>query len=138
MEHHYTVDMPRGAVTIMEGYAANHINHGVRPVREKVASLLIRRMHPELLDENWKDSNTVLCRSPPTTQESDRDAMSGASDADKDAFSKLAVPISSGGRQPASNASGEPAGEAAMNLPVRVNVSITSPPIEKKMPDRRY
>jgi hypothetical protein len=60
-EHHYTVRMPRGAVTIMEGYAANRINHGVPPVAEKAASLLIRRMHPSLLGAEWVDSNTIHC-----------------------------------------------------------------------------
>ena len=59
-EHHYKVDMPRGAVTIMEGYAANRLNHGVQPVREKVASLLLRRMHPTLLDEEWLARNTMV------------------------------------------------------------------------------
>ena len=81
-EHHYGVDMPRGSVTIMEGYAANRINHAVRPVREKVASLLIRRMHPGLLDEEWKARNEILCRSPPTTLQIDQDAVSEASDAE--------------------------------------------------------
>ena len=59
-QHHYTVDMPRGAVTIMEGFAANQINHGVKPVSHKVASLLLRRMHPSLLGEEWCAQNTVL------------------------------------------------------------------------------
>ena len=58
-EHHYEVDMPRGAITIMEGYAANKVNHGVKPVAEKVASLLLRRMHPSLLDKDWCEQNTV-------------------------------------------------------------------------------
>ena len=76
-KHHCEVDMPRGSVTIMEGYAANRINHGVRPVREKVASLLLRRMHPQLLAEGWKASNTILCRSAPPELQIDQDAASG-------------------------------------------------------------
>ena len=59
-EHHYTVNMPRGAVTIMEGFAANQINHAVLPVPHKAASLLLRRMHPSLLGEEWCAQNTVL------------------------------------------------------------------------------
>ena len=55
----YEVDIPRGAITIMEGYAANKVNHGVKPVTEKVASLLLRRMHPSLLGEDWCAQNTV-------------------------------------------------------------------------------
>ena len=58
-EIHYDVDMPRGAITIMEGYAANKLNHGVKPVTEKVASLLLRRMHPSLLGKDWCAQNTV-------------------------------------------------------------------------------
>lgn len=58
-ERHYTVDMPQGAVTIMYGFAANQINHAVKPVREKVASLLLRRMHPSLLGDKWVAKNTV-------------------------------------------------------------------------------
>ena len=48
-EQHFTVRMPHGSVTIMEGYAANKINHGVRPVKRKATSLLLRRVHPSLL-----------------------------------------------------------------------------------------
>ena len=59
-EVHYEVDMPRGAITIMEGYAANKVNHGVKPVAEKVASLLLRRMHPSLLGKDWCAQNTVI------------------------------------------------------------------------------
>ena len=59
-KHHHTVDMPRGAITIMEGFAANQINHGVKSVRGKVASLLLRRMHPSLLGEEWCANNNVL------------------------------------------------------------------------------
>ena len=59
-EHHYKVDMPRGVVTIMYGYAANQVNHGVSPVAEKVASLLFRRMHPSLLGDEWSARNTML------------------------------------------------------------------------------
>ena len=58
-EIHYDVDMPRGAITIMYGYAANKVNHGVKPVTEKAASLLLRRMHPSLLGEDWCAQNTV-------------------------------------------------------------------------------
>ena len=58
-EIHYDVDMPRGAITIMERFAANKVNHGVKPVTEKVASLLLRRMHPSLLGEDWCAQNTV-------------------------------------------------------------------------------
>ena len=58
-EHHYTVDMPRGAVTIMEGFAANRIDHGVQPVHDKIASLLIRRMRPSLLGKEWTANNTL-------------------------------------------------------------------------------
>ena len=58
-ELHYEVYMPRGAITIMEGFAANKVNHGVKPVTEKVASLLLRRMHPSLLGEDWCAQNTV-------------------------------------------------------------------------------
>ena len=32
---------------------------GVTPVAEKVASLLLRRMHPTLLGEDWCAQNTV-------------------------------------------------------------------------------
>ena len=59
-EVHYEVNMPRGAITIMEGYAANKVNHGVKPVAEKVASLLLRRMHPSLLGKDWCAQNTVI------------------------------------------------------------------------------
>ena len=58
-KHHHRVPMPRGSLTIMEGYAANVLNHGVRPVKEKAASLLLRRMHPSLLSREWLDKNTV-------------------------------------------------------------------------------
>ena len=51
--------MPRCVITIMYGYAANNVNHGVKPVTEKVASLLLRRMHPSLLGEDWCAQNTV-------------------------------------------------------------------------------
>ena len=44
----------------MEGFAANQINHGVKSVRGKVASLLLRRMHPSLLGEEWCANNNVL------------------------------------------------------------------------------
>ena len=81
--------MPRGSVTIMEGYAADRFNHGVRPVCGKVASLLIRRMHPQLLAGDWKASNTILCRSAPPELQINQDAASGgggvgASDTDED------------------------------------------------------
>eukprot|EP00959_Pyramimonas_sp_CCMP1952_P174132 3638666-Pyramimonas_sp.AAC.1 len=52
--------MPRGAVTIMYGFAANHINHAVLPVRHRAASLLLRRMHPSLLGKEWCAKNTVV------------------------------------------------------------------------------
>ena len=96
-EHHCEVEEPRGSVTIMEGYAANLINHCVKPVREKVVSLLLRCMHPELLADGWKASNTMLCRSAPTALQINQDAASGgggagASDADED-LSELAARI---------------------------------------------
>ena len=69
MEHHYTVDMPRGAVTIMEGFAANQKNHGVKSVRGKVASLLLRRMHPELLAKKWVANNTAQVTQAPSPPE---------------------------------------------------------------------
>ena len=61
----------------------------MKHVREKAASLLLRRMHPELLAEGWKASNTMLCRSAPTALQINQDAASGgggagASDADED------------------------------------------------------
>ena len=52
--------MPRCVITIMYGYAANKLNHGVKPVAEKVASLLLRRMHPSLLGKDWCAQNTVI------------------------------------------------------------------------------
>ena len=58
-EHNYTVEMRRAVVTIMEGYAANKINHGVRPVERKASTLLFRRMLPELLSEELKERNTM-------------------------------------------------------------------------------
>ena len=58
-EHNYTVEMRRGVVTIMDGYAANKINHGVPPVERKASTLLFRRMLPELLSEEWKEKNTM-------------------------------------------------------------------------------
>ena len=81
----------------MEGYAANLINHCVKPVREKVVSLLLRCMHPELLADGWKASNTMLCRSAPTALQINQDAASGgggvgSSDADED-LSELAARI---------------------------------------------
>ena len=46
-------------------------------------------MHPELLAEGWKASNTMLCRSAPTALQINQDAVSGAggvgaSDTDED------------------------------------------------------
>ena len=58
-DFHYAVNMPRGAVTVMYGFAANKINHAVLPVPHKAATLLLRRMHPTLLGEKWCAKNTV-------------------------------------------------------------------------------
>ena len=55
----FTLQMPRGAITIMEGYAANKINHGVRPVKRKTATLLLRRVFPGLLSNEWRKKNTM-------------------------------------------------------------------------------
>ena len=63
-EHNYTVEMRRGVVTIMEGYAANKINHGVPRVERKASTLLFRRMLPELLSEEWKEKNTMRWAAP--------------------------------------------------------------------------
>ena len=63
-EHNYTVEMRRGVVTIMEGYAANKINHGVPRVERKASTLLFRRMLPELLSEEWKAKNTMRRAAP--------------------------------------------------------------------------
>jgi len=57
-ESHYKVGTPRGIVTLMYGYAANGINHAVPPVKEKAATLLFRRIHPELLGDDWVAQNT--------------------------------------------------------------------------------
>ena len=87
-EHHYTVHMPRGVVTIMEGCAANQINHGVLPVAEKAATLLLCRMHPSLLSEEWVASNTMLLRSAPTAPQVNQGA--GTPDGDEYSSSQLA------------------------------------------------
>ena len=61
-EHHYTVEQQRGMVTIVYGYAANKINHGVRWVRHKACTLLLRRVFPILLSPEWKEKNTMRCK----------------------------------------------------------------------------
>ena len=58
---HYAVKMPRGTVTIMEGFAANGINHGIRSVGGRVAALVLRRMHLALSDPEWDNYNTMRC-----------------------------------------------------------------------------
>ena len=100
-EHHYKVDMPRGAVTIMEGYAANRLNHGVQPVREKVASLLLRRMHPTLLDEEWLARNTMVVNTASaatthplqTTKQCSSSSSSGADGEDAHAVNRQGLSI---------------------------------------------
>ena len=63
-EHNYTAEMRRGVLTIMDGYAANKINHGVPRVERKASTLLFRRMLPELLSEEWKEKNTMRWAAP--------------------------------------------------------------------------
>ena len=58
-DYHYEIGMPRGAVTVMSGFAADKINHGVPPVKGKAATLLLRRMHPSLLGPKWVENNAI-------------------------------------------------------------------------------
>ena len=60
--HHYTVEQQRGVITIVYGYAADKINHGVQCVGRKASTLLLRRVFPELLSDEWKEKNTMRCK----------------------------------------------------------------------------
>ena len=67
------IPLPRGAITVMEGYAANKAKHCVRPsdTHSKSASLLLRSIHAgakqDLLERKSRTSQAASLATPPKT-----------------------------------------------------------------------
>eukprot|EP01102_Stenamoeba_stenopodia_P010684 TRINITY_DN3246_c0_g1_i2.p2 TRINITY_DN3246_c0_g1~~TRINITY_DN3246_c0_g1_i2.p2 ORF type:complete len:769 (-),score=235.82 TRINITY_DN3246_c0_g1_i2:104-2410(-) len=67
------VPQPRGCITVLEGFAANCTTHCIRPadVRKKTASIILRKVKPEMLvtkqpdEEEQQESSSIRSRDTP-------------------------------------------------------------------------